>query len=113
MKNLLNAITFSLLFSSCAAQQVGERIMQTSVVIYNNNNQKMTIVLGEPAIKMDTFILKGGEVWISPVYKKDPTIKIQTKSHVANYQLKLGNYYMIFWNGKKKYWDLKKTSKKK
>ncbi len=111
MKSLLNTMIFTLLLNSCAAQTLGERVLQTSVVIYNNTNQKMSIVLGESANKMDTFRLKATEVWLSPSYKNNPTVKIQTKNHVVNYQLKLGNYYMIYWNNKKKYWDIKKTSK--
>lgn len=36
---------------------------------------------------------------------------MQTQNHIVTYQLRLGNYYMIFWNEAKKYWDLKKTKK--
>jgi hypothetical protein len=112
MKHLLSVLIFSFLVFCSSAQTVGERITMPSVVIYNNSNTKKSILLGETPLKMDTFKIKKNEVWFSPVYQNDPTIKIQTQSHITTYQLKLGNYYMIYWNGNKKYWDIKKTVKR-
>jgi hypothetical protein len=112
MKYLLSIAIFVTFFASCKAQQAGARFTNTSVVIYNNSNNKMAILLGESPAKMDTFKLNRSEVWFSPIYNHNPTIKIQTQNHVITYQLRLGNYYMIFWNDKKKYWDVEKTKKR-
>ncbi len=113
MKRILNVVILFFLVIPCNAQQAGERITSTLVIIYNNSNSKISILLGPPAGKMDTFNLKGNEVWYSPSYTKDPVIKIKTQSHVVNYQLRIGNSYMIFWNKKKKYWDITKTKNRK
>ena len=72
----------------------------------------ISLLLGEDSLRLDTFKIKGNDVWFSPGYRKDPIIFIQTQAHVSKYQLRLGNYYMIFWNGKKKYWDINKTQKR-
>ncbi len=112
MKYLLSLVIFSTLLIPCVAQQAGDRFTKTSVVIYNNSNNKMSISLGESPAKMDTFKLNKSEVWFSPVYNRNPIIKIRTQNHVISYQLRLGDYYMIFWNNKKKYWDIKKTNKR-
>lgn len=111
MKKLLRLLPVILLFYSCDAQQAGERFTKTSVVIFNNTNNKTTILLGSTT-KLDTFKLKENEVWFSPSFTFNPTFKLQTKNHTVAYQLRLDNYYMIFWNNKKKYWDLKKTKKR-
>lgn len=111
MKKLLSFLTIILVFSSCAAQQAGERFTKTSVVIFNNTDNKTTILLGSTT-NLDTFKLKGNEVWFSPSFTFNPTFKLQTQNKTVAYQLKLGNYYMIFWNSKKNYWDIKKTKKK-
>ena len=110
MKKILSIIPMILVFAFCAAQQVGERLTKSSVVIYNNTKNKKIILLGNNT-KLDTFKLMENEVWLSPPFEYDPIFKLQTQNHVVNYQLKPGNYYMIFWNGKKKYWDLKKSKK--
>jgi len=112
MKKLLSALTISFLFISCAAQyQIADRITKTSVVIYNNTNNELNILLGSKT-KLDTFKLEKNDVWLSQPYNFNPIFKIQTQNHIVTYQLRLGKYYMIFWNVKKKYWDLKKTKKR-
>ena len=112
MKHLLSILIGILFLINCNSQQIGDRVTKTSVVIYNNSNYKISILLGVSTLKMDTFKLKEKEVWLSPVYNRDPTIKLQTQNKVIAYQLKLDNNYMIFWNDKKKYWDIQKTKKK-
>lgn len=116
MKYLLSIVIFFILLVSCRtqahSQQLGERLMSTAVGIYNSSNNKITILLGESSVKMDTFQVKENELWYSPSYNKNPIINIQTQNHLTTYQLKLGNYYMIFWNENKKYWDVKKTKKR-
>lgn len=72
----------------------------------------MSILLGETPLKMDTFKIKKSEVWLSPAYHYDPIVTIKTQAHIGTYQLKLGNYYMIYWNAGKKYWDIKKTARR-
>ena len=104
MKKLLSLAIFFFLAGSCHAQKAGERITSTLVILYNNSNTQLSILLGE--VKMDTFKLRENEVWYSPTYKSNPIIKIQTKGHLVVYKLKLGMSYMIFWDGRKKYWDL-------
>lgn len=111
MKKLLSLLPVILLFAHGIAQQAGERFTKTSVVIYNNTNNKTAILLGS-ATKLDTFRLKENDVWFSPPFSFNPIIRLQTQGHIVTYQLKRGNYYMIFWNDKKKYWDLKKTKKR-
>ncbi len=113
MKKTLSIIVFFLLIISCNAQQIGERITSTLVIIYNNSNSKISILLGFPPERMDTFNLKAHDVWYSPTYSKDPVIKIKTQAHVVTNQLRIGNSYMIFWNTKKKYWDIIKTKNRK
>ena len=112
MKILFNIILLCTFAASCTAQAVGQRITQNSVVIYNNSGNMISILLGEDSLRMDTFKIKGNDVWFSPEYHKDPIAFIQTQTHVGKYQLRLGNYYMIFWNDKKKYWDVQKTQKR-
>jgi len=109
MKKLLSTVILSIFLITCKAQAVGERITKTLVTIYNNSNTRLSVLLGDPSVRMDTFKLKENEVWYSPTYANDPVIKVQTQHHVTTYQLRLGNSYMIFWNTKKKYWDIKKT----
>ena len=111
MKNLLSTLIICLLFFSGKAQSAGARITKTSVVIYNNSNSTKTILLGNSS-KMDTFKIKENDVWFSPIFTFNPILSLQTEHHTATYQLRLDNYYMIFWNGNKKYWDLKKTKKR-
>lgn len=111
MKHLLSILIIFISMFSCKAQQIGERLTKTSVVIFNNSKNSTSILLGESSSQMDTFKLKGNEVWLSPAYAHNPMIKVQTGKRIISYLLKPGNYYMIFWNDKKKYWDVKKTKK--
>jgi hypothetical protein len=62
---------------------------------------------------LDTFELKANEVWYSPAYTVDPIIKIQTQNIIKTYQLRLGKNYMIYWNKRKKFWDINKTKKER
>jgi len=106
MKCLIIVVIFSFFLINCNAQKNPERIGRTSVSIFNNSNSMLTILLGDPSVKMDTFKLKENQVWSSPTYKNDPKINIQTQNHTVAYQLRLGKSYMIFWNKPKKYWDI-------
>lgn len=126
MKQFLCIVLFSMLFYFCdgqnidtisapladtvAVDQVGERIMETTVSIYNASNSEISFVLGDLSTNLDTFRLKKSEVWYSPAYNFDPVLKIQTQKTIKTYQLRLGDSYMIFWNKKMKYWDLTKTN---
>lgn len=112
MKYLISFIALFISFSTCNAQQAGERITKSAVVIFNNSNQDKYILLGETLAKADTFKIRKTEVWISPALKANPLIAIQTDTVVKTYQLKLGNYYMIYWNQRKKAWDIKRTIKR-
>ena len=112
MKILFNIILSCFSIVSCTAQAIGKRITQNSVVIYNSSAKMISLLLGEASRRIDTFKIHGNEVWFSPEYNKNTVIFIQTQKHVSKYQLRLGNYYMIFWNGKKQYWDIKKTQKR-
>jgi hypothetical protein len=107
--SFLILILLILIDSSCKSQQVGARITANSVVIYNNSNSKISFLLGVKGAKPDTVNIKSNDVWFSPTYGSNPVIKIQTQKHISEYSLKLGNYYMVFWNSKNKYWDVKKT----
>lgn len=96
-----------MLLVSCSA---GRRITANLVGIYNNSNAKMTIQLGETLKTMQNFTLKKHETWLSPNYNADPIIKIQTNDQVVTYTLQKGDYYMIYWNDMKKYWDVQKMN---
>lgn len=109
MKNLLSILIALLLFTSCWAQQLGERLSQTSVRIYNNSGSEITVLLGKEG-RMDTLRLEGNKEFLSPPYNFNPIIQIQTQKKIVKYTLKPGNFYMIYWNEKKKYWDVKKKS---
>ena len=112
MKQLFSISLFLFFIVSCAVQQVGERIAKTSLIIYNNSNNKKSFLLGETTLKMDTFKIKANEVWSSPVYNRHPIIKLQTQNHAVTYQLIIGKKYMVFWNVAKKSWDVKKMKKR-
>ncbi len=101
-----------LVLASCVAQKAGDKISKTSVVIYNDADNDVSFLLGETS-KMDTFNVKENDVWFSPSFSFNPIIKLQTQSHILLYELRLGNYYMIYWNADKKYWDIKKTKKRR
>lgn len=107
LKIILSIIVL-IFFIDCDAQQVGVGISSSTVSIYNSANAKTSILLGDTTLKLDTFILKPNEVWQSPAYLKDPVIKIRSQNHVVTYLLKRGNSFMIYWNRKRKYWDVKK-----
>jgi hypothetical protein len=107
--SILILLFLILIGSSCKSQEAGVRITANLVVIYNNSNSKVSLLLGVPGAKPDTVSIKSNDVWYSPTYGSNPAIKIQTQKHISEYSLKLGNYYMVFWNSKKKYWDVKKT----
>lgn len=115
MKKLLSIIPVILLFTSYAIAQekvqAGARFTETAVAIYNNTTNKITFLLGSNT-KLDTFTLKEKEVWLSPPFTFNPIFKMTTQNHTVTYQLKLNNAYMIFWNDRKKYWDLEKTQKR-
>lgn len=113
MKNLINTGLFLLICNACLAQQVGTRIVETTVSLFNNSNNKLAILLGEPSSNMDTFELKANEVWYSPTYTINPIIKIQTRNIIKTYQLRLGKNYMIYWNKRKNVWDISKTKKER
>ncbi len=113
MKKLLSLISTFILFATCTAQNVqvvGDRISKTSVAIYNYSKNKTTILLGD-STKLDTFKIEDNSIWLSPPFKFNPIFKLQTQNFTVTYQLVLGNTYTIFWNDKKKYWDLKKIKK--
>ena len=93
---------------SCKAQQTGLRITSTIVSIYNKSNKETMILLGPIPTRPDTFTLKANEVWHSPGYTRDPIIHIKSQNVTIEYQLKLGNSYMIYWRKEQKFWDLEK-----
>ena len=102
----------SIVSSQSFSQQLGPRITESMVSLYNNSDRETSILLGDTAVRLDTFFIKAQEVWHSPSYVRDPVIKIQTGSFVATYLLRRGNSFMIYWNGRKKYWDLKRIQKR-
>jgi len=89
------------------SMQPGEDFMKSFVVIFNNNDSRISFLLGD-LTNMDTVSLKEKEIWISPAYKVNPIIKIQTLDVTVVYQLTRGNYYMIVWNNEKRCWDISK-----
>jgi hypothetical protein len=93
---------------NCCAQQAGLRITSQAVAITNDAKHKISILLGDTTVRLDTFSLAPKAVWHSPNYQNDPVIKVQTDSYIATYLLKRGDSFMIFWNKKRKYWDVKK-----
>lgn len=113
-KRNLNLVLLFLLFGwQCNAQSkvpirvgVGDRIRASTIVIYNNSKDEKTIILGV-SNKLDTFKLRGEESWLSPVFLKNPSFKMQTNKQFVEYQLLLFRSYMIYWNSKKNVWDLK------
>jgi hypothetical protein len=113
MKVLLSLLLL-LVISQYTYCQIGPaRVTATSIGIYNTSNQDIKILLGADSTSLDTFTVLNNSVWYSGFYQHNPIIiKIKTGQTVKAYSVYLGNYYLIFWNKKKKYWDVKKTQKR-
>ncbi len=88
--------------------QPGERVIKTSVRIYNKTRQNIVVYIGETEETLDTISIGYKYTWISPPYLNDPIIIVPTKEMRASYQLNKGEIYMLFWNKGKKKWDIKK-----
>jgi hypothetical protein len=113
MKTKLRLIVMLGLLSTIAFGQAGPAVVtKTSVGIYNTSNNDIKILLGETDSTLDTFMIQKNSLWYSGFYKKNPLIRIKTGENIVTYSIRLNNYYLIYWNKKKKYWDLKRTTKK-
>jgi len=110
MKILISIIVLLLHIPSGEPQQIGKRLTARSILIYNNSNSRISFLLVEGE-KSDTISISANKSWLSPSYKSNPIIKIQTQNFISNYQLNLGNSYVIFWNEEKKIWDVGRFKK--
>jgi hypothetical protein len=110
LKKIIELCLFLLIVCSCCTPKTvkspPKRVAATSVTIYNSADQNMSILIGETASQTETYIIKRGENWISPIYNANPTIKIKTLKRTIKYQLEIGKSYKIIWNSKGKYWDI-------
>ena len=89
------------------AQQGGIGITSSLVSVFNNSQSELSFLLGYPT-NLKSFKIKPQQVWYSPSFLTSPIIKIETQGITTEYQLKLGKAYMIYWNARKKLWDVKK-----
>lgn len=106
MKKLISVLILSFSFVCCRAQEsIGGDYMESRIAIFNNTHTKISILLGD-STRLDTFKLKKNDNWFK--YDFNPIIKISTNNSIVTYQLLRGNQYIIFWNEKKNYWDLRK-----
>jgi hypothetical protein len=91
------------------AQQAGKRISHTTVAIYNNSDKNLNIRIGPNEQNLQTYMIMSQEKWIGPTFplNSKPLFRIKTDQKETKYTLRLNKTYMIFWNTKKKSWDLK------
>jgi hypothetical protein len=109
--NVILALIFLLLITQRVySQQEGKRISHTTLSIYNNSNKDLKIQLGLDTGHFQNYSIVSQEKWLSPTFPLNarPLFVIKTDNREVKYTLKLNSTYMIFWNNKKKYWDLKK-----
>ncbi len=103
MKKIFRNALISLLLFSCA---LPPRLQDNVITIYNNSESDINIQLGEATEKLTAYTIKKKESWISPIFRNNPEIKLQTNDIITSYMLSKGKSYMVYWNGSKKRWDL-------
>lgn len=93
------------------SQQISKRISHTTVGIYNNTDKKIAFKLGLSNAELRDFEIFAQENWISPTYPigSKPLFLIKTQDKESKYTLKLNTNYLIYWNNKKKKYDLSKV----
>lgn len=101
------------IFSQVGEKDIGDHIKESTISLYNSSSQNIKVLLGLTESVLDTFIIRKHQHWVSPKYYDDPIIRIKTNSTLVEYTLHLGNSYKIYWNERKKVWDLKKYILKK
>ena len=91
------------------AQQAGKRISHTTVAIYNNSDKNLNIRIGLNEQNLQTYMIMSQEKWIGPTFplNSKPLFRIKTDQKETKYTLRLNKTYMIYWNSRKKAWDLK------
>ena len=107
---LLSFLPLLLIYAgSCKAQQAGKRISHTTVAIFNNSDQDLNIRIGLNEQNLQTFMIRSQEKWIGPTFPQGskPLFRMKTDQKETKYSLRLNKTYMIFWNTRKKSWDLK------
>jgi hypothetical protein len=110
-----NLVIFIICFlaASCNSygQQIGKRISHTTLSIFNNSEEKMAIKLGLQKTDLTSYTIAAQEQWISPTFPAGakPFFILKAKNKERHYTLKLNTAYMIYWNNKKNYWDLKQV----
>jgi hypothetical protein len=112
MKIIINVILLLFIVSASKAQIGPAEVTKTSVGLYNLENSDVRILLGKDRMSLDTFIIRKGSLWYSGYYEKSPIFIIKTGIVQKAYTLGLNNYYLIFYDSKKKYWDLRLTTKR-
>ena len=83
-------------------ETIGDEIASNKIRIYNSSQQRINISLYVND-KVNKFLLGSQKTWLSPNYTSNPVIKIKTGStKFVEYDLVLGNDYIIYWNEEKK-----------
>ena len=92
-------------------QQVSKRISHTTVGIFNNTDKKLDFQLGLSEEEFSNFQIFPQENWISPTFPagSKPLFRIRTQNKESKYSLRLNTNYLIYWNNKKKKYDLSKV----
>lgn len=108
---ILLTIALLALANSLYAQQAGKRISHTTVAIFNNSDKDVNIKLGLIRNDLYAYLIRSQEKWISPTFPLNsrPLLIVKTNTIEKKYTLQLNKTYMIFWNNKKKYWDITKV----
>lgn len=97
--------------NSIYGQQQGKRISHTTLSIFNNSEKDLTIKLGLTTYDLKAYLIKSQEKWTSPTFpiRSKPITIIKTNDNEVKYTLRLNTTYMIFWDNRKKYWNLTKV----
>jgi hypothetical protein len=108
--NILCLLALLLISVACKAQQLGERVTRTSVMIFNNSNEKLKFNLGVRYQQSKVYNISEYEKYVAGPFPVNSELlfTIGTDSTHKRYLLKLNNAYMIFWNNAGKYWDMRR-----
>jgi hypothetical protein len=98
------------IFFGCRAQQLGERLSKTSVMIYNNSNEQLKFSLAIPQQRSWVYTIRPQEKSVPGPFQANSQLifSIGTGDTQKRYLLRLNNTYMIFWDKGAKLWDLRR-----
>lgn len=98
------------IFFSCRAQQLGERLSKTSVMIYNNSNEQLKFSLAIPKKQSWAYTIRPQEKSVPGPFPVDSQLifSIGTGNTQKRYLVRLNNTYMIFWDKGAQLWDLRR-----